>query len=563
MTEQAAPHGPTEALPLFSILTPVYNTPVDVLRTTIASVRAQTLPEWELILVDDCSPNEEVRTVLREEAALDPRIRVIERTENGHIVAASNDGLDAARAEYTALLDHDDLLVPRALEFVRMAIEADPDADYLYSDEDKVDESGRIYDQFRKPTWSPERLRGHMYTCHFSVVRTALAREVGGFHEGFEGSQDHDLVLRVTERGARVVHIQRILYHWRVIPGSAAGDPHAKPYAWSAGRRAVQAHLDRLGLDAEVDFGPGQGTYSIKRRLDPSVAVSVVIATRGAEGLVWGERRWFVVEAVRSLIERGGHDNLEIVVVHDDVTPEIVLDELRQVAANQLRLVSYDKEFNFSEKCNLGVLSSHGEVVVLLNDDIEVSSDGFLTQLVAPLFEDGVGMTGARLLLSNTLVQHAGLALDSRLDAIIENGRRNHPGPFVLRGGIGGQVGNALMVNRECSGVSAACLAIKRDLYEDLGGLSESFPVNFADADLSLKVGRAGYRVLWMADAVAYHFEAQSREPLVRRGECRRLLRRWDLPEHDRYLPDLPENPLTKGRGARPGHQAPSLTGSG
>ena len=168
-----------------------------------------------------------------------------------------------------------------------------------------------------------------MYTCHFSVLRASAVREVGGFHEGFEGSQDHDLVLRVTERARKVVHIPKILYHWRVIPGSAAGDPHAKPYAWVAGVKAVQAHLDRMGIDATADFGPGHSTYRIIRKLDPAVLVSVVIPTAGAEGLVFGEHRFYVVEAVRTLLERSGHDNVEIVVVHDAGTNPAALEQLR------------------------------------------------------------------------------------------------------------------------------------------------------------------------------------------------------------------------------------------
>ncbi|HET6939521.1 MAG TPA: glycosyltransferase, partial [Nocardioides sp.] len=339
----------SETAPLFSIVTPVYNTPLDVLEEMLQSVLDQTFTDWELILVDDCSKDERVRVRLREAVAADPRVRLIERSENGHIVGASNDGVDAARGEFIALLDHDDVLAPQALEHVASAIEHEPEADYLYSDEDKIDPDGNLVEPYRKSAWAPEQLRGHMYTCHFSVLRASLVREVGGFHDGFEGSQDHDLVFRVTERARRILHIPKILYHWRVIPGSAAGDPHAKPYAWVAGVKALQAHLDRIGIDATADFGPGHSTYRITRKLDQGVLVSVVIPTCGADGLVFGERRHYVVEAVRSLIERSGHDNLEVVVVHDTSTPPKVLEQLRQVAPRQLRLVPYERPFDFSE----------------------------------------------------------------------------------------------------------------------------------------------------------------------------------------------------------------------
>jgi len=525
---------------MFSIVTPVYNTPLDVLQAAIDSVLAQTVDDWELILVDDLSPDDAVREVLRAAARRDPRVRVIERAENGHIVKASNDGIDAARGEFIALLDHDDLLVPRALEFVSAAIEAVPEVDYLYSNENKVDETGRFYHLFEKPQWSPERLRGQNYACHFSVLRTSLVRELGGFREGYDGSQDHDLILRVTERARRVLHIPRTLYHWRVIPGSAAGDSQAKPYAWLAGQRAVQDQLDRLGIDGTVELGPHPGTYRIDRRLDPEVRVSVVIPTRGDEGLVWGARRRFVVEAVRSLVERGGHDNLEVVVVYDAETPDSVLDDLMALPVPDLQLVPYAKPFNFSEKCNLGVTSSYGEVVVLLNDDIEIESDGFLVQLVAPLFEDDVGMTGARLLFADTTIQHAGIVFNQgHANHAFAGMLPNHPGP-----------NSALVVSRECTGLTGAAVALRRSVYDEVGGLCEALPVNFNDVDLSMKIAAAGYRLVWVANATAYHFESQTRVPVVADWERDLLGGRWTILDDDPFLPGI-HGRQTVGAGGR------------
>lgn len=517
----------TRERPRFSIVTPVYAPPIDVLRETIDSVRAQTFTDWELILVDDVSPDPAVRDALRAAAAADARITVIERAVNGHIVKASNDGVEAARGEFIALLDHDDLLTPDALEKMSEAIDEHPEADYLYSDEDKLDDEGRYYDEFRKPAWSPERLRAQMYTCHFSVLRTSLVREVGGFHEGFDGSQDHDLVLRVSERSREVVHVPEILYHWRVVPGSAAGDQDAKPYAWVAGRKAVQEHVDRVGIDAEVVFGSITGTYHLRRRLDPETLVSVIIPTRGGAGLVWGERRVFVVEAVRSLIARGGHENLEIVVVYDGVTPPEVLDELRALAGDRLLLVRYDLPFNYSEKCNLGVLASHGSAIVLLNDDIEVVSEDFVAQLVAPIFEDGVGLTGARLHYSDGTIQHAGLAFyEDHLIHLFLQASPNDPGPFA-----------ALTVNREVSGLTAACVALRRTTFDQVGGLTETLPANFNDVDLSAKISSAGLRLVWLAGVEAYHFESQTREPVVQAWEHDIIKKRWNHPDVDKFLP--------------------------
>ena len=227
--------------PLFSIVTPVYEPPVNVLSDTIESVLAQDFEDWEWLLVDDCSPSAAVRELIREHAARDSRIKLIERETNGHIVAASNDGIAAATGEFIVLLDHDDLLVPEALKVNARQIERRPDVDYLYSDEDKVDDDGNFFGEFRKPAWSPERLRGQMYTSHLSVMRTEVVRRVGGFREGYDGSQDHDLALRVGEVARRVVHIPQVLYHWRSLPGSAAADINAKPYATIAGAKAVQS----------------------------------------------------------------------------------------------------------------------------------------------------------------------------------------------------------------------------------------------------------------------------------------------------------------------------------
>jgi glycosyltransferase involved in cell wall biosynthesis len=530
-----------EREPVFSVVTPVYNPPIGVLRSTIQSVRKQRFRDWELILVDDCSPDPAVREVLRGAAAADERIRLVERETNGHIVAASNDGIAAARGEFIVLLDHDDLLMPRALRRVKRVIDEVADVDYIYSDEWIVDSDGSRLGEFLKPPWSPERLRGQMYTGHLSVFRRSVVEEVGGFREGFDGSQDHDLVLRVTERARTVVHIPEVLYHWRGVAGSVVDDPAAKPYAWEAGRRAVQEHVDRTGIDGRVELGPARGTYEVVRTLDPDVRVSVVIPTRGGEGLVWGSMRVFVVEAVRSILQRGGHSNVEIVVVYDESTPPPVLDTLREVAGSRLNLVPYHRAFNFSEKCNVGVAASYGEVVVLLNDDIEIASDNFIAQLVAPLFEDGVGLTGARLLFSDSTVQHAGVA-------IFKGG----PGHMLYKQrGTSAGAFNVLAVNRECSGLTGACLALKRETYFEIGGMSELFPLSYNDVDFCNKIADMGYRRLWIANATAFHFESKSRDPRVMTWERHLLRERWSPPDRDLFVPTYTKQISARRKSAR------------
>jgi glycosyltransferase involved in cell wall biosynthesis len=471
--------------PLFSIVTPVYNVPVDVFRDTVDSVLAQRNGDWEWILVDDCSPDERVAPELAAQAARDPRIRVVSRTENGGIVAASNDGVDAANAPFIALLDHDDLLTPEALTEVARVIDAYPDdLDYVYSNEDKMLPDGTLAHLFTKAAWSPERLRHGMYTCHFSVLRTSLVREVGGFRDGYDGSQDHDLVLRVTER--RIHHIPKVLYHWRMIPGSAAGEEDAKPYAITAGMRAVQDQLDRLGIAGRVSRQTDIGHYRIEREPDLTTPTSIIIPTRGTRGTVWGSPRTFVVDAVRSVRENSRHESLEFVIVYDTETPPQVLAELQDIPGVDLVLVHFTEPFNFSAKCNAGALRASGDVLVFLNDDVQTESDEVFGHLIAPLREEGVGLTGPKLLFENGRIQHAGVGYGE--------GHISH--------------------------------MHYKELHEGTRN-TELLPMNFNDIDFCLKVSRLGLRVVWLADVVLWHFESISRTPTVHNWERDFMIRRW------------------------------------
>lgn len=516
--------------PLFSIVTPVYNPPIDVLKDTIESVFAQSYTDWEWILVDDRSTDPLVLSTLNEAARADTRVKVIARETNGHIVAASNDGVDAATGTFIALLDHDDLLTPDALKRNAQLISEHDDLDYVYSDEDKVDANGRFYDHFEKPPWSPERLRGQNYCCHFSVLRTDLVRSVGGFREGYDGSQDHDLILRVTEQARRIEHIPEVLYHWRVVPGSAAGGVDAKPYAAVAGLKAVQDHVDRVGIEAEVIAGVTPGCYQLKRTLRAERSVSIIIPTIGSKGMVWGKERVLVIDAVRSALARTKHANLEIVVVYDDPTPKEVLEELRKIAGRQLVLVPFKGAFNFAKKMNFGVLASRGDRLVFLNDDTEVRTDNWVEELLAPLEEPDVGMTGAMLLFSSNTIQHVGHAY--------LRGHYDHPGsatPYSAPGPWGSH-----HINREVSGVTAACSGMRREDFFDVGGFAEVFPANFNDVDLCYKVRTTGLRIVTLAVVELFHFETMTRPKAVKKWESEEIQRRWGYPTRDPYTPVFP-----------------------
>lgn len=517
--------------PFFSIVTPVYKPRPDHLAETIDSVRSQSYRDWEWILVDDASGDADVLKVLRDAATTDPRITVIERETNGHIVAASNDGLARATGEWIVLLDHDDLLLPDALDEVHQAIASHPRAGYIYTDEDKIDDDGNLSGEFCKPDWSPERLRHQMYLGHLSVLRHDLVRAVGGFHPGFDGSQDHDLALRVTERCDDVVHIPRTLYHWRMVPGSAAGDVSAKDYATVAGIKAVQEHLKRIGLDSVMTVEPHPQiahTYDLHRNLSPDTLISVIIPTRGTAGMVWGTHRIFVVEAVRSLLARTSHHALEIVVVYDIDTPNHVLSQLRHIAGPHLTEVPYNAPFNFSDKCNRGFLAASGEIVVFLNDDMEIVSEHFIEELCAPLIESDVAATGAHLLYEDTTVQHAGLVFqEGEFMHAYLGARKEDPGYFA-----------ELCVDHEVSGLTGAAIAVRRGDFEEAGGFCDLLPSNFNDVDFAFKLRRNNRRLLWLHDVRAYHFESKSRINSVHGWEHQIIMDRWHQPDTDPFMPD-------------------------
>ncbi len=520
-------------MPRFSIVTPVYDPPAEVLRATIASVQAQTFADWELILVDDASPSPHVLPILREVAAADPRIRVVERPTNGGIVAASNDALARATGEWVGLLDHDDTLERRALEIVDMYARQHPDMDYCYSDEDHETPDGRYVNPFYKPDWSPERLRSQNYCCHFSVFRRSLLDEIGGFRDGLDGSQDYDLILRATERAREVVHIPFVLYHWRQMPTSVAGDPEAKPYAYDAGRRAIQDHCDRLGIRAVVEEGVVRGTYRVRRAVGGDPLISVIIPTCGSVGRPWGVERCYVVAAIQS-VKRHTSRRLEFVLVVDDWTPPERVEAMRRAAGDTpVKVVWFDREFNFSEKINLGWAHAEGDLLLLLNDDIEVITDEFLDPMIPLALEPDVGAVGAKLYFEDGRLQHAGHVYNGDPYHIMFRWAGDELGPSGL-----------LIVQRECIGVTAACMLIRPDVFARVGGLCTWFAGNFNDVDFNLKLHVHGYRQVWTPFTELYHFESATRDPTITEEEHNMIKMRWaERLVHDPYYnPNLAPN---------------------
>ncbi|HEX8959893.1 MAG TPA: glycosyltransferase [Solirubrobacterales bacterium] len=507
------------ATPRFSIVTPVYETPATVLARMLKSVRRQSFPDWELCLVDDASSEPHVAEALAAAKRKDARIRVQRREANGGIVAASNDALAIARGEFVALLDHDDELHPDALTHVHEALLDNPEADYVYTDEDKIVGPGLHLGPFFKPDWSPERLRTQMYTCHLSALRRSLVEEVGGFDPEFEGSQDWDLVLKVTERARAVVHVPRVLYHWRAIATSAAaGGEAVKPWAFEAGARAVQVHCDRIGLRARVERDETHsGVYHLQPELEGEPRVSIVIPTACLAREIRYQPQVLVKNCVRSIRERSSYGNYEIVCVVDAEAPAGAVAELRELGGERLRVVPYDQPFDFSAKVNLGAAHSEGDHLLLLNDDIEVATPQWIERMVMYSSLPEVGAVGGRLLLEDGRIQHVGVRF--------QDGLPGHPYHGYASDFEG--YANGILVARNPLAVTGACLMTRRELFEQLGGLSSEFPVNYNDVDYCLELRRAGKRIVYDPDLVMLHFESSSRSSDVMDLEKQLLKDKW------------------------------------
>jgi GT2 family glycosyltransferase len=506
-------------MPRFTVLTPVFDTPADALAAMLKSVRRQGFEDWEHVLVDDRSPAPHVREIL-DAAAADPRVRVHYREENGGIVAASNDALRLAEGEFVALLDHDDALHPDALALVHEAIAATPEADYIYTDEDKIDEAGHHEAPFFKPDWSPERMRTQMYTCHLSVLRRALMEEVGGFDPEFEGSQDWDIVLKVTERARRVLHVPRVLYHWRTLATSAAGGGvEAKPWAFEAATRAVQTHCDRIGLKAEVSRNPNApGVYNLEPHLTDEPLVSIVIPTAGQRRDVRYQNVVLVEHCVESILTTSTYKNLEIVCVVDSHVTLATRERLQGLGGEQLRLVEFEDEFNFSAKINRGAVHSSGEYLLTLNDDMEVVTPNWIERLLMYAERPEIGAVGARLWWQDGRLQHAGI--------LFENG--GYPGHIYYGfSGSSGAYSNNVLVAQNYLAVTAACMMTSRRNFDEVGGFSLDFPMNYNDMDFCLKLVASGRRNVYDPDTILYHFESSSRDTEVEDWEKDQLRERW------------------------------------
>lgn len=481
--------------PRISVLMPVFNTPEKWLRRAIGSVQEQLYPEWELCIADDASTRPHVRRILEAAKAAEPRIKVVFRPVNGHIPASSNSALELASGDYIALLDHDDELAPHALYALAEEIVAHPDAEVLYSDEDKIDEHGGRYEPYFKPEWNPDLFDSQNYLGHLSCVRTSLVRELGGFRTDCEGSQDYDLLLRATGRisAARIRHLPHVLYHWRSIQGSTAAATANKSYAVDA---ALKALRDRDPA-CTVSEGAFPTTYRVAHPLpaEPPL-VTLIIPTR--------DRLALLEQAIRSILQKTTYPRFEILVVDNQSADPATLAYLQELQrSGQARVIRYEAPFNFSAINNFAVRQARGELVGLINNDIEVIEPDWLTEMVSQAVRPQIGAVGCKLLYPDDTLQHVGVIL----------------GLFGVGGHVfkqlprdaSGYFGRAQLV-QDLSACTAACLVLRKSVYEEVGGLDEhNLGIAFNDVDFCMKIAQAGYRNLYTPYAVLYHHESASR----------------------------------------------------
>lgn len=522
------------APPRIAVIMPTYNANSAWLAEAIDSVRHQIYPHWELCIADDASTNPEIRPLLEQYARNDKRIRIIFRETNGHISAASNSALALAQADWVALLDHDDLLAPHALYSVAKTIADRPDACVIYSDEDKIDENGRRHDPYFKCNINIDLLYSHNMVCHLGVYRRDLLNKIGGFRVGFEGAQDYDLALRCLEQThvESIVHIPRVLYHWRVHRASTAASGDAKPYAVLAGERALNEHFKRQGIAGRVEAT----AYGYRARYQlPNVRplASLIIPTRNGLSLL--------KQCVESIVEKTTYAPYEIIVVDNGSDDEGTLAYLEELSdARKIRVIRDDRPFNYSALNNLAVSQANGEIIGLLNNDIEVISADWLEEMVSLAIQPGVGAVGAKLLYPDERIQHAGVITGI-------GGVAGHAHKLFPRDAHGYFSRTAVISS--FSAVTAACLLVRKAVYQEVGGLNEvDLAVAFNDVDFCLRIRAAGYRNVWTPYAELFHHESATRgsednpEKVARfNREVLYMQTRWgqDLLADPAYSPNL------------------------
>lgn len=482
--------------PLISIAVPAYQTPVEFLRQMIESLIVQTYSNWELCIVNASPDNEEMQKVLAEYSAGDSRVRFCNLKENLGIAENTNRAFAMAKGEFVGLLDHDDLLAPNALYEIVKILQDHPQADALYTDEDKVTtELDEHFQPHLKPDFNLDLLRSNNYICHFFVVRKSIVEKAGGFRKEFDGAQDYDFIFRCTENAGEVLHVPEILYHWRTHKASTADNPASKMYAFEAGKRAIEAHLERTGTKGEVSHTQDLGFYRVKYPVQGKPLVSVIIPNK--------DEKETLQTCLEMLEKNTGYHNFEIIIVENNSTTDEIFRYYKELSGNRkIHLLRWGKEFNYSAINNFAVAHAKGEYLLFLNNDVKSINPDWLEEMLGVCQRPEVGGVGAKLIYPDNTIQHAGCVIGM-------GGIAGHM--FVdMPADRTGYLHKASLL-QDMSAVTAACLLMKKEVFEQAGGFTEELAVAFNDVDLCLKVRKNGYLIVYDPYAKLYHMESKTR----------------------------------------------------
>ena len=478
-----------------SVLVPAYRTPESYLRQMIESVQAQTYENWELCIADGSGKEESLEKIVSQYAAKDSRIRYQLLDKNEGISGNTNAAIRMASGEYLAFFDHDDLLAEDALYEAARAIE-EQKAELIYTDEDKVRaDLSEYFQPHFKPDYNPDLLCANNYICHLVVVKKELADRVGGLRKEFDGAQDHDFLLRITERTDRIVHIPKVLYHWRIHKASTADNPASKLYAYQAGQKAISEHLKRLGLEAEVSQTKDFGFYRVSYPVQGTPLVSIVIPNK--------DEKDTLKACLESIKEKTTYPSYEIVIVENNSQTSEIFEYYKEIDGKDgIRVVTWKEPFNYSKINNFGFQYAKGDYVICLNNDITVITPSWIEEMLGYCQRPGTGIVGVRLYFPDDTIQHAGIivGMGGCAGSLFVGMNRKRTG----------YMHKAALV-QDLSAVTAACMMVKREAFEAAGGFEESLAVAFNDVDFCLKVRRAGYLVVYNPYAELYHYESKTR----------------------------------------------------
>lgn len=481
--------------PKISIVVPTYNTPMNFLKPMIESVFNQTYSNWELCVADG-STDDAVRVYLKSLISRDERVKVTFLEQNFGIAGNTNHGIDLATGEFTTLLDHDDTLSPFALYEVVKAINDHPEADMLYSDEDKLSFDGkyRVSPHF-KPDWSPDTIRSYNYVTHLLVLKSDLLKSVGKIRSGFEGAQDFDLVLRVGEKAKQIIHIPKVLYHWREHRNSTSANIDSKTYVTFSTQRAVADALERNDIKGRVFGGPFFGSARVVYPIQGKPLVSIIIPTK--------DEVETLKNCIGSIINRTTYSNYEVIIVDTGSLEQVTKDYYAALSSDErIRLMSWDKPFNYSAVNNFAAQSAKGEYLLFLNNDTEVQAAEWIESMLEFCQRDDVGAVGAKLFYPDFTIQHAGVILG--IGGIAGHSHKSFPRQSD------GYFGR-LSVPTNLSAVTAACVMMPAKVFAQVGGFDEGYPLAFNDVDLCLRIREKGYLIVWTPYAQLVHYESKTR----------------------------------------------------